>query len=316
LYIAIILIEAGANLNAKMDGYKQPINMALDLPKKLSSFGMVVQGSFRMYNKQYSIPEDGDLQYKLSKLLLDSGAEVNQYKSKDQASQFEIFGFKTPLMQAASNGNVRIVELLLEYGADINASDYYSSTALNEAAIKGRYDVAEMLVNKDANVNTHQNLGDTPLLRSIYSISTTIMDVNSELKKQNKSLTDAETQAIRDDYKKITVLLIKAGADINLGCDRQRTPVFACINERRNDLLKIIIEAGADMEHINSDGEKPLHFLITVAKRVERFEKELSDLLVTLIESGADKEAKNSQEKTALDLAKENNLKLFTEILV
>ena len=313
LEIAKILIEAGAMVNAKMDGYKQPLNMALELPKNISKFGMIINGSFRMYSKKYNIPQDEDNQFKLVKLLLDSGADVNQHKTEGQITHYELYGFRTPLTQAASNGNTRITDLLIEYGADINASDYNFSTALNEAVINGRTDVVELLINKGANVNTQQSLGDTPLIRSIYSVSNTIMDINSSLKKQNKSLTNEETQAIQDDYKKITNLLLKAGAKVNQGCERERPPIFACINERRDDLLKIIIEAGADTEHTNTDGEKPIHFIITVAKRVDYFEKELYNLLITLIASGANKEAKNSQGKTAFELAKENNFNLLME---
>ena len=51
LEIAENLIKAGANVNAKIDGYKLPLNMALEVTRSLSSYGIIVNGSFRMHNE-------------------------------------------------------------------------------------------------------------------------------------------------------------------------------------------------------------------------------------------------------------------------
>lgn len=57
------------------------------------------------------------------KSLLENNADVNW---RD--------GFNsTPLMYAASKGNIEIVDLLLKYGADINANDGMGNTVLTAA---------------------------------------------------------------------------------------------------------------------------------------------------------------------------------------
>ena len=130
------LIQAGANINAKMDGYKTPLNMLLDAPPKFSTFGMVVNGSFRFYKEQHKIPDNKEFRYEVAQYLLESGANANQVKSDGQITGFELHGFRTPLMQAAILNDIKIISLLTEFGANVNESDYYNSTALNEAVNK------------------------------------------------------------------------------------------------------------------------------------------------------------------------------------
>jgi ankyrin repeat protein len=74
------------------------------------------------------------------KLLLDSGADVNQCESNGMQTLFEfnvVFDGATPLIAAISKGNCSIVQILLEYGANINQCDYDNTSPLY-LAIKGR----------------------------------------------------------------------------------------------------------------------------------------------------------------------------------
>jgi ankyrin repeat protein len=49
------------------------------------------------------------------------------------------------LHNAASHGRKAIAELLLAYGADVNAKDMLSHTPLHNAESKGQNDLAELL---------------------------------------------------------------------------------------------------------------------------------------------------------------------------
>jgi ankyrin repeat protein len=51
----------------------------------------------------------------------------------------------TALHNAASHGRKAIAELLLAYGADVNAKDMLSHTPLHNAESKGQNDLAELL---------------------------------------------------------------------------------------------------------------------------------------------------------------------------
>ena len=62
-------------------------------------------------------------------------------------------GNRTLLMIAAGNGNEKMVELFLEKGADVNAVDHRGWTALLFAAKKGNEKIVELLLEKGADVN-------------------------------------------------------------------------------------------------------------------------------------------------------------------
>ena len=69
----------------------------------------------------------------------------------------------TPLLYAVFLEQGAIVELLLANGADVNARFASGSTALHFAAARGRQDLTNSLLAKGADVNAKDNEGQTPL---------------------------------------------------------------------------------------------------------------------------------------------------------
>jgi len=72
----------------------------------------------------------------------------------------------TPLMIASLRGNFQIAKLLIENGADVNASNAYGDTPLYLAA-NTSFELAKLLLEKGANVNGSYNNSLTPLMRAV-----------------------------------------------------------------------------------------------------------------------------------------------------
>ena len=72
-------------------------------------------------------------------------------------------GNKLSLHQAAVYNNVPATELLLKYGADINAKDGLGATPLHQAVLSRSWDDGRVLLDRGANVNTKWANGDSPL---------------------------------------------------------------------------------------------------------------------------------------------------------
>ena len=73
----------------------------------------------------------------------------------------------TALLRVAIRNYTKTAELLLKYGADINARDCDGNTALMGAAYKGCTEVAELLINKGADINAQNNNGETALIWAV-----------------------------------------------------------------------------------------------------------------------------------------------------
>lgn len=71
----------------------------------------------------------------------------------------------TPLMEAASGGYVEVGQVLLDHGADVNASPVPSSrdTALTIAADKGHCRFVELLLDRNATIEVKNKKGNSPL---------------------------------------------------------------------------------------------------------------------------------------------------------
>ena len=67
-------------------------------------------------------------------------------------------------LAATINGNKEVCQLLIEKGADVNASDLFGSTALMIAASNGHKEVCQLLIDNGADVNAVEKGGRTSLM--------------------------------------------------------------------------------------------------------------------------------------------------------
>jgi ankyrin repeat protein len=93
----------------------------------------------------------------------------------------------TPLIFAASKGQVEVMRVLLEGGANVDRTNVFQWTALHVAAIHGNPDVCRLLLNWGAKVNYVDKWKETPLHR-----------------------------AARAGYLSVVKLLVERGADVSL----------------------------------------------------------------------------------------------------
>ena len=72
----------------------------------------------------------------------------------------------TALTCAANNGHERVVELLIRRGADVNLRDSIGCTALTISSQHGHERVVELLLRHGADINLQNSGGDTALMRA------------------------------------------------------------------------------------------------------------------------------------------------------
>jgi ankyrin repeat protein len=147
--------------------------------------------------------------------LIAAGADVNANTGSGEAW--------TPLVNAAYVGNVDIVRLLIDKGADVNGvcGDY---SPLFRAACDNKLDVAKLLVEKGANVNFKNSKGETPLFTaSSYGFAGVVQflissgaDVNIAANNGSTALSEAQAGNPMDPesgpYTDVVSILRSAGA--------------------------------------------------------------------------------------------------------
>jgi len=105
--------------------------------------------------------ESGNLT--LLESLIDEGADINGPCPL----------YETPLITASIKGHTRVVQCLLENGADIHKTGSYGQTALGMAfTLSPNREVIEVLLQHGANINTQDSRGRTPLMGATYANDT------------------------------------------------------------------------------------------------------------------------------------------------
>jgi hypothetical protein len=98
---------------------------------------------------------------KSAKVLLKHGADPNMANTSNGI---------TPFMYAASRENTELLELLLNYGGDVNSEALSEEKELHStpliAAVSGGLDNIVLLIKADADVNYKTRMGDTVLNRA------------------------------------------------------------------------------------------------------------------------------------------------------
>ncbi len=90
---------------------------------------------------------------RLVDILIEAGADSNYIIDNNN---------RRPLQYAASQSNLEAVQILLEYGAILDASGYLGRTALHDAAFTGCDKIASFLLEHGANPNAKDIMGLTP----------------------------------------------------------------------------------------------------------------------------------------------------------
>lgn len=137
---------------------------------------------------------------------------------------------RSPLVAAARNGDLLIVKLLMDAGADVTFHAAGDETPLMAAAANGHLDVARIFVEKGAEVNKELTGDGTALL-----------------------------VAARWGQLEVVKYLISQGADPNAKVSGDGTPLINAVRNGHIGVARVLLEKGAEPGLASPGDENPMY---------------------------------------------------------
>lgn len=240
-----LLIKAGANVNAKNDHGDTPLFWAV-----------------RAENEN------------LFRLLINFGADVYA-KNKN---------FENILHWAARSQNVDICELLITAGVDVNARNNKGDTPVHIAVESENITVLSVLLKTQADVNAKNDQGNTPVHSAVkvknVIILNMLLQANADVNTKNCDGSSLLYEAVESTLSTASFLLNAARANVCVVDYIGNTPLHLAASTTGDiNILKMLLNAGANESEPNYEGNTPLH-LAAKAGNLEN--------LKLLIDAGAD----------------------------
>ena len=241
-------------------------------------------------------------------LLLQHGAYPHAYPE---------CGYVSPLYVAAQHGWVKVLRVLVDFGAEINfANDDTDGTALFAASAGGHYPAVHFLLEEGADpcirsvhdespLDKAAKQGDEKVVEALLSNGAPVDGVGADT--GYSPIHFAGTGRVVD-------LLVEAGADIEARANDGVTPLLRAFSRLpaldaprlpAPEAVRALVRHGADIKVQDHDGDSVLHYAVRLSEETElEFRQLAPDLVDFLLKSGADETLVNNDGKTAADKAR------------
>ena len=204
------------------------------------------------------------------KTLLSSGADPKLRTSEN-----------CPLLIACKQRHHKIVKLLLERGADVQAADKDGKSALYHAVESvlscgpsADLSVVILLLNHGADANTLTTSGSCPLLLACkhrhHKMVELLLEHRADVQATDKDGKSALYLAVESILScgtsadlSLVNLLLDHGADANTTTSSGSCPLLiACRKHKYHKIVKLLLEHGADVKATDKDGKSALYLAV------------------------------------------------------
>ncbi|XP_029820402.1 ankyrin repeat domain-containing protein 17 isoform X6 [Manacus vitellinus] len=319
--IVKLLLAHGADVNAQSSTGNTALTYAcaggyVDVVKVLLESGASIEDHNE--NGHTPLMEAGSAGHvEVARVLLENGAGINTHSNEFKESALTLACYKghlemvrflleagadqehktdemhTALMEACMDGHVEVARLLLDSGAQVNMPADSFESPLPLAACGGHVELAALLIERGANLEEVNDEGYTPLMEAAREgheeMVALLLGQGANINAQTEETQEtALTLACCGGFLEVADFLIKAGADIELGCS---TPLMEAAQEGHLELVKYLLAAGANVHATTATGDTALTYAC---------ENGHTDVADVLLQAGADLEHESEGGRTPL----------------
>ena len=189
----------------------------------------------------------------------------------------------TAIFAASARGDTKRIEALVKKGERVDARDAYGRTPLHVAAYGGHHEAMRVLVRAGADPNSLEN--------DRYDIIT--------------------IAAVANDIPTLKVALALGGSAKNITSRYDGTALIAAAHLGHAEVVRILIRAGAPLDHVNNLGWTAVIESIVLGDGGPRH----TETLRALVEAGANVNLPDRQGQTPLSLARSRGYHAMVSIL-
>ncbi len=236
-----LLLDKGVKLNIKDYADKTLLDEIL----KINAIAKDPD-NFKIEGK-YKLVEKGRNYIKLTGILIENGLAIDRIDSQGQ----------TVLYKEVERENYDTVNFLVDSGANINAQDNDGRTVIFDAVLKGpsNMNMIDHLLSKGADID-HRDFSERSI---VDEIAEAVLITQNNKKPSSKRFLELKED---EDYLTLLKKVLLFKPRINLPKDNGRTILFDVITENNIELIKVLINAGADLNILDNKNNSPLSYMI------------------------------------------------------
>ena len=205
-------------------------------------------------------------------------------------------------LHAAIHGlsSTKTIQKILDHGAHVNAVDNDGATPLLLACISAQTESVELLLTSGADPNIADADGDTSIIHAIEAncrVNTVqnLIDNGAKVNATNNRGSTALIKACSYSQMDVVKVLLEAGADPTIADDVQYSSLHAAVDGRcSKDTLKALIDHGAFIDATRKDGTSALLCACSTAQ---------DESVMLLLKAGADVNITKPDGNTCLHVA-------------
>lgn len=234
---------------------------------------------------------------------------------------------------AVRKGNTKIMQLLLDCGADPNTG-VKSKTPLVLAVEQGDKQAVQLLLDCSASPNASTRRSGTPLHAALRTSSPKIAKLllhhGAYANGDNKNYGSPLTSVVGHGLHTLSQILLNHGADAN-GQTNHR-PLHAAVSRLETSLVRKLLSAGADVTAKDRSGRTALHIIVKAPAHafrsrlrnqsrsrlfcVQEARRTRVRIATMLLDAGADMNAFDHKSHTALAVAKRSKRPYLVQLFV